>query len=107
VDFPIKHGDYGHRNSGFSHFFNGDFPVRYVKLPEGKSRHLNSQLEMSVPWLFSHLGWHLRLRLERLELWTLQGQIAEALYQLPLLLTWSYGGMVSNQPLNMRFNDIF
>jgi len=49
---------------------------------------------------FSHLGWRLRLRLE---LWTLQGQIAEALYQLPLLLTWSYGGMVDLQPLNIRF----
>ena len=24
-----------HRNSGFSQLENGDFPVRYVKLPEG------------------------------------------------------------------------
>jgi len=32
VKIAIEHG---HRNSGFTHEKNGDFPVRYVSLPEG------------------------------------------------------------------------
>ena len=30
-----------HRNSEFSHSYNGDFPVRHVKLPEGRVSDLN------------------------------------------------------------------
>jgi len=30
-----------HRNSGFTQLENGDFPVRYVKLPEGIDLHFS------------------------------------------------------------------
>ena len=33
--YSLRHRKWPSRNSGFTELENGDFPVRYVKLPEG------------------------------------------------------------------------